>query len=79
MHFCRTQVYATDIFKAAFEKDPMDREQGLRYRRVVIGKGSSEDPMVMLREYLGRETGPEAYYEDLGVGVGDDGALAWMK
>lgn len=55
------------MFASAFQVDPMSREQGLRYRRTVIGKGSSEDEMKMLVEFLGRAPERRAFYKGLGL------------
>ncbi|KAK5117139.1 hypothetical protein LTR85_008907 [Meristemomyces frigidus] len=63
-----SQIYATDMFQAAFASNPMSETEGMRYRRTVIGKGSSEDEMKMLTDFLGRAPTPDAFYEGLGLG-----------
>lgn len=40
------------MFLAAFSGEPMNRTQGLHYRRMVLGKGSSEDEMGLLQTSL---------------------------
>jgi len=55
------------MFHTAFASDPMNKEQGLRYRNAVIGKGSSEDEMKMLTDFLGRPPNAKALYEELGL------------
>jgi len=56
------------MFATAFGKDPMSHEVGLRYRRTVLEKGGSVDETALLRELLGREPSPRAFYEELGMG-----------
>ncbi|KAF2725902.1 putative zinc metallo proteinase [Polychaeton citri CBS 116435] len=65
--YLTSQLYSLDMFHTVFEPDPMDREQGLRYRRTVIGKGSSEDEMKMMTDFLGRPPNAEALYKELGL------------
>lgn len=55
------------MFQSAFKADPMSRSEGLRYRRTVLEKGSSEDEMKFLSEFLGRPPRADALYEDLGL------------
>ena len=45
----------------------MNRSEGLRYRHTVLEKGSSEDEMAFLTEFLGRAPRADALYEDLGL------------
>lgn len=62
-----SEVYAADMFRTAFSKDPMDRDTGRRYRNIVLKPGGSRDPMELLKEFLGREPSTEAFYKDLGI------------
>jgi len=63
-----SDVFATDMFHTAFKKDPVNKEQGLRYRRKVLEKGSSREPMDLLEDFLGRKPNTDAFYEELGAG-----------
>ncbi|WPH04187.1 Hypothetical protein R9X50_00707500 [Acrodontium crateriforme] len=65
--YLASQVYSRDMYRTVFKPNPMSREEGLRYRRTVIGKGSSEDPMKMLKEFLGRSPTPDALYASFGL------------
>ena len=56
-----------DIFETGFARDPTNLEQGLRYRDIVLKKGSSEDSMKMLTEYLGRPPSSKAFSAALGL------------
>ena len=60
-----SEVFAADMFHTVFKKDPMSREEGMRYRRTVLEKGSSRDPMDLLKDFLGREPNAEAFYKEL--------------
>ena len=62
-----SQVYSTDMFQTVFAKDPMDKEAGRRYRRLVLEKGGSREAMVSLKDFLGREPNAEAFYKELGL------------
>ncbi|KAI5305767.1 hypothetical protein KEM55_008859, partial [Ascosphaera atra] len=62
-----SQVYSTDMFYSAFKKDPMDKAMGRRYRYTVLGRGGSKDELEVLKEFLGREPSPGAFYKDLGL------------
>jgi metallopeptidase MepB len=62
-----SEVYATDMFYTAFKDDPKNKEQGMKYRQAVLEKGSSEDPMVLLENFLGRKPNAEAFYKELGM------------
>ena len=55
------------MFYSAFERDPMNSDEGRRYRHTLIGKGASEDEMKTLVEFLGREMSTEAFYKELGL------------
>lgn len=60
-----SQVYSADMFHAAFKQEPMNREQGLRYRKIVLEKGSSENEMGFLEEFLRRRPNLEALKMEL--------------
>ena len=62
-----SQVFSMDMFYTVFKRDPMSREEGRRYRRIVLGRGGSRDEMEVLKEFLGREPNSKAFLEELGV------------
>ena len=62
-----SKVYAEDIFRTFFKADPMNTEQGIRYRREVLEKGGSQDELKTLTDYLGRGVQMDGFYESLGV------------
>lgn len=62
-----SEVFADDIFHTNFKPNPMNREQGLKYRYGVLEKGGTQDEMKTLRKYLGREPDARAFYSTLGI------------
>lgn len=65
--YLSSQVYSTDMFYTVFEKDPMNPEEGRRYRHMVLEKGGSQDEMETLKSFLGREPNGDAFYRELGL------------
>jgi len=60
-------AYSTDMFYTFFKKNPMDPKEGRRYRHTVLEKGGSQDEMLTLEQFLGREPSTEAFYKELGI------------
>jgi metallopeptidase MepB len=65
--FCSSQVFADDMFHTAFRSDPMNTKKGLKYRYTVLEKGGSQDEMITLVEFLGREPQTDAFYKAIGL------------
>jgi metallopeptidase MepB len=55
------------MFYTVFKEDPMNPEEGRRYRYIVLEKGGSQDEMKTLTEFLGREPKTGAFYQELGL------------
>jgi len=62
-----SKVFAQDMFSIFEEKGIMDPETGKRYREVILGKGGTENPLDLVREFLGREPNSEAFTRSLGL------------
>lgn len=62
-----SEVFAADMFHTHFAANPMNTEQGRRYRQTVLEKGGSQDEMLSLTQFLGREPNAEAFYKELGL------------
>jgi Zn-dependent oligopeptidase len=64
-----SQVICQDIF-SEFQKagNLMDKSTASRYRKIILEKGSSEDPKVFIEEFLGREYDARAFKEWLNSG-----------
>lgn len=62
-----SRVFSADMF-SVFEKEGiLNPETGRRFRAVVIAKGGTEDPMDLVRAFLGREPNNEALLKSLGL------------
>jgi thimet oligopeptidase len=59
-------VYAQDMY-SVFEADPLSPETGNRFRRMVLAKGGSDDPLNLVRNFLGREPNNKAFLKNLGL------------
>ncbi|MGA9342555.1 MAG: M3 family metallopeptidase [Rhodanobacteraceae bacterium] len=60
-----SRVYAQDMF-SVFEKSGIDNAAiGKRYRREVLAPGGTIEPGQLVKNFLGRAPGPQAFYRDL--------------
>jgi metallopeptidase MepB len=50
-----------------FQADPENSQEGRRYRHAVLEKGASEDEMMILTEFLGREPNSLAFSKELNL------------
>lgn len=65
-----SKVYAMEI-TGEFKHDGMTNQTtGMRYRQEILSRGNMEDGDVLLHNFLGREPGPAAFYERLGIRQG---------
>lgn len=55
------------MFRTFFAKNPMNGEEGRRYRHTVLERGGSIPEMEFLKEFLGREPSSESFYKELGL------------
>jgi thimet oligopeptidase len=55
-------VVALDM-RTAFAADRLDPAVGMRYRQRVIGQGGQRPPRELVRDFLGRDTNSEAFFE----------------
>jgi metallopeptidase MepB len=55
------------MFDSYFKADPMNAEEGRRYRRELLEKGGSRPEMETLVAYLGRQPSLTAFYKELGL------------
>ncbi len=60
-------VYAQDAFSEFEKKGIFNKELGMRWRKEVLEKGSSEDEMQLLKNFLGRKPSDKAFLKELGV------------
>lgn len=62
-----SKVFALDLFEEIKKHGLLDPEVGNKYVLVVLGKGGSKDPNILLKNFLGREPNQEAFLKDLGL------------
>ena len=62
-----SKVYAEDMFSIFEQNGILDKATGMRYRNIILGKGDSDDPMNLVKEFLGRKPNNEAFKKSLGL------------
>lgn len=62
-----SKVFALDMFDYINRHGLLNPDVGARYIKEVIGKGGSQDPNILLKNFLGREPNQEAFLRDLGL------------
>lgn len=60
-----SKVFAVDIYYTLFKHDPMNVENGLKYRDIILARGNSRDMMDNLQELLGRQPNSEAFLQEI--------------
>lgn len=60
-----SQVYANDIYYTLFKDDPLNTDNGVRYRDIVLKRGGSQEILDVLKELLGREPSNKAFLDEL--------------
>jgi metallopeptidase MepB len=55
--FCFSEI----MFQTLFSSDPLNKEAGLQFRRLVLENGGSQDPMEMMEKLLGERPDIEAW------------------
>ena len=59
-----SEVVAADM-RTAFAKGRLDPAVGQRYRRTILANGSQVEPDDLVRRFLGRDSNPRAFFEEL--------------
>ncbi|MCH7613006.1 MAG: Zn-dependent oligopeptidase [Candidatus Marinimicrobia bacterium] len=62
-----SEVYAQDMFSIFEEIGIMNEELGMRYRKIILEKGGTEDPLSLVKEFLGREPNSDAFLRSMGL------------
>ncbi len=62
-----SDVYAQDMFSIFEERGILNSEVGMEYRNKILSRGSEEDEMTMLMDFLGREPNDKAFVKSLGL------------
>lgn len=62
-----SEVYAQDMF-SVFEKNGiLNKTIGKRYRDIILSKGGDEEPLDLVKRFLGREPNEIAFLKNLGL------------
>ena len=61
------EVFAADMFSRFKKEGVMNPATGRAYRDDILAPGGSEEPMVLLRKFLGREPNQDAFLEHIGL------------
>ncbi|KAA5543292.1 M3 family metallopeptidase [Adhaeribacter rhizoryzae] len=62
-----SKVYAEDMFSVFQKNGILDAKTGARYRDIILASGASRDEYELVKEFLGREPNPEAFFKSLGI------------
>ncbi|MGE0009863.1 MAG: M3 family metallopeptidase [Candidatus Babeliales bacterium] len=62
-----SKVFALDLFDHIKKNGLLNPEMGAHYKEKVLGKGGSNDPRELLKDFLGREPNQDAFLKDLGL------------
>lgn len=62
-----SEVYAQDMFSIFVQEGIMNSETGMRYRKIILERGGTVDPIELVREFLGREPNSEAFLKSMGL------------
>ena len=62
-----SEVFAADMFTRFSREGVMNPVAGRAYRDEILAPGGSEEPMVLLKRFLGREPNQDAFLDHIGV------------
>ena len=62
-----SKVYAQDMFSVFEAEGIINPKIGFKYRKTILEKGGSEDPMSLVINFLGRPSNNKAFLESLGI------------
>ncbi len=62
-----SEVFAADMFTRFSREGVMNPVAGRAYRDEILAPGGAEEPMVLLKRFLGREPNQDAFLEHIGV------------
>ena len=62
-----SEVYAADMFSIFESEGMMNPEIGQHYRQTILEAGGTKEPLVLVKEFLGRKPNNKAFVKSLGV------------
>lgn len=64
-----SEVYAQDMFSVFEKNGVMDQKTGIRYRDGILAKGSTQDELELVKQFLNREPNQKAFLKSLGLEI----------
>jgi peptidyl-dipeptidase Dcp len=61
------EVLDADAFEAFEEKGIFDSTTAMAFRKCILERGDSEDPMILYRKFRGADPNPEAFLKRRGL------------
>lgn len=58
-------VFAADMYRTVFKRDPLDPTLGQLYRSKILLPGGSRDELVSLEDFLGRAPNSDAFLDEI--------------
>lgn len=58
-------VFAEDMFSKFKEQGVMNKDLGMKYRRIILEQGNMKEPSELLRQFLGRDPSPKAFVKSI--------------
>lgn len=62
-----SKVYAQDMFSVFEKNGVLSPATGLKYRKLILEKGASQEEATMLQNFLGRKPNSEAFLRSMGL------------
>lgn len=62
-----SRVFAVDVFEQIKKEGLLNPQAGARYLKEILGQGGSNDPAILIKNYLGREPSQEAFLKVYGI------------
>lgn len=62
-----SKVYAEDMFSEFEKKGILNASLGKKYRKEILEPGNMQDPLILIKNFLGREPNNKAFFKSLGL------------
>ena len=62
-----SEVYAHDMFSIFKSQGILNPKTGLKYRQIILEKGGTEEPLDLVKQFLGREPNSDAFLRSMGI------------
>jgi len=62
-----SEVFAADMYSVFEREGVLNQEVGLRFRKTILEKGGTENPMNLVKAFLRRDPNNEAFLKSLGI------------